>query len=733
MLCGEFHNRGAFHLGLVGLQLNPVSPVSADCLSPYSSLLALLQGMATITAHTTTHEDEDIFLENGLLSYENPNYHLDPARLDDALNSNTDDIYEDLYQELDDICNLRTASTVATINMQQQQATTNTSGKLDQVGQVNGSGRKAYAALDIGSMGVDLNTGPVTGCGTIDTSYPDNRSLCEKSLKSATCNKDNRETLSVPHIAGQLNNDLYAVPVKRRPQRKSPEDTELASPEDKERCDETDLPPGWEKHEDNDGPYYWHIKSGTIQRELPEILYHEKKEIIDKSDFSKETDSLISKFDQSSMISSVTRSSTSSALDIDLDDRKKKDELAFKRRSYPARAEPESKERPIRFAVRSLGWVEIAEDDLTPERSSKAVNKCIVDLSLGRNDLLDVVGRWGDGKDLFMDLDEGALKLIDPENLTVLNTQPIHTIRVWGVGRDNGRERDFAYVARDRTTRKHMCHVFRCDMPARTIANTLRDICKKIMIERSLQQNLARPIDVNGGRTNGQGSLNSMQMMQMMTGGQGYTSGGVMNGCLVATRPTSLQMEHRRGNRVGNGQVVVAQSFPTPMEEPKKVLRAQYLGCLQVNQATGMEVLNEAIDRVVTNIPQDQWQAVNVAVAPSMISILQPSDDKLLAECRVRYLSFLGIGKNVKQCAFIMHTAQDTFMAHIFHCEPSSGALCKTVEAACKLRYQKCLDAHPQGLGRSQSSLHTPGKTFGQALKSIVGSLTGRKSKSAES
>lgn len=38
-----------------------------------------------------------------------------------------------------------------------------------------------------------------------------------------------------------------------------------------------------------------------------------------------------------------------------------------------------------------------------------------------------------------MDLDEGALKLIDPENLTMLNTQPIHTIRVWGVGRDNGR------------------------------------------------------------------------------------------------------------------------------------------------------------------------------------------------------------------------------------------------------------------------------------------------------
>ena len=56
----------------------------------------------------------------------------------------------------------------------------------------------------------------------------------------------------------------------------------------------------------------------------------------------------------------------------------------------------DTEEKKIRFAVRSLGWVRIAEEDLTPERSSKAVNKCIVNLSLGRNDLNDVVGRWGD-------------------------------------------------------------------------------------------------------------------------------------------------------------------------------------------------------------------------------------------------------------------------------------------------------------------------------------------------
>jgi amyloid beta (A4) precursor protein-binding family B protein 2 (Fe65-like) len=67
--------------------------------------------------------------------------------------------------------------------------------------------------------------------------------------------------------------------------------------------------------------------------------------------------------------------------------------IFLRRRSYPLKPEVD---KPIRFAVRSLGWVEIAEEDLTPERSSKAVNKCILDLSFGKNDLLDVVGRWGD-------------------------------------------------------------------------------------------------------------------------------------------------------------------------------------------------------------------------------------------------------------------------------------------------------------------------------------------------
>ncbi|KAG5881121.1 hypothetical protein JTB14_032296 [Gonioctena quinquepunctata] len=622
MLCGEFHRAPiGLHLNSVFLSGNP---------TPYSSLLTLVRGMAAITAQAV-HDEEDIFLENGLLSYENPNYHLGPSsRLDDALNSNTENIYEDIYQELDDICNMGHG----------------VKGPI-----TSNASRKAYAALDIGSMGVDINTGPLT------QNYVDNRSLCEKRVK--TKEEDN----GIKHIVGNITNDLYAVPMKKCSP-KSPGDLDKLSSPEKEWDSQNELPAGWEKHEDNDGPYYWHIKSGTIQREIP--VLDSKMEKSESRCNLKESNLL-----SFETCMSVTRSSTSSALDLESDDRKRKEDIALKRRSFPSKPDQEVKERPIRFAVRSLGWVEISEEDLTPERSSKAVNKCIVDLSLGKNDLLDVVGRWGDGKDLFMDLDEGALKLFDPENLTVLNTQPIHTIRVWGVGRDNGR--DFAYVARDRTT-------------ANTCVTCSDAICPpyhRQHAERHLQENHDREE--------------------------------------LATKPREDNRQHRRPTR--NSQIFVSQSFPTPMEEPKKVLRAQYLGSTQVSSATGMDTLNESIDRLVASVPVEQWQQVNISIAPSMISIHHPSDDRILAECRVRYLSFLGIGKVIKHCAFIMHTAQDTFVSHVFYCEPSSGALCKTIEAACKLRYQKCLDAHPQGLGGSNTSLSTPGSSIGAALKSIELSL----------
>jgi hypothetical protein len=77
--------------------------------------------------------------ENGLLSYENPNYHLDPARLDDALNSNDPEaavaLYKEIYNELDAVCNLHSRGG-------------------------SGDARRHYASLDLGAMGVDVSAGP---------------------------------------------------------------------------------------------------------------------------------------------------------------------------------------------------------------------------------------------------------------------------------------------------------------------------------------------------------------------------------------------------------------------------------------------------------------------------------------------------------------------------------------------------------------------------------------------
>lgn len=43
------------------------------------------------------------------------------------------------------------------------------------------------------------------------------------------------------------------------------------------------------------------------------------------------------------------------------------------------------------------------------------------------------------GKDMLMVLENDTMNLIDPLGQTLLHAQPIGSIRVWGVGRDNGR------------------------------------------------------------------------------------------------------------------------------------------------------------------------------------------------------------------------------------------------------------------------------------------------------
>ncbi|XP_056011870.1 protein Fe65 homolog isoform X2 [Ostrea edulis] len=488
------------------------------------------------------------------------------------------------------------------------------------------------------------------------------------------------------HVHGPINDDIYSVVNKSS----EPENSEETTPTG-DAPEEEGLPPGWEKCEDEEGAYYWHIKSGTIQREPPspappDVKQTTLRSLSVKSNSSSDSTTQGSVPSSPSSISSNTdeplKAFEGHALQYAANTLQK---ISSNQERHPESKEVKPHEKPVRFAVQSLGWVRIAEEDLTPERSSRAVNKCIVDLSFGRNDINDVVGRWGDGKDLYMDLDQDSLRLMDTQDFTILNSQPIQSIRVWGVGRDNGR--DFAYVARDKATRKHMCHVFRCDTPARHIANTLRDICKKIMLERHLEQNavvqrLSRPTDLpNLDKSNGQ----------------------------------------TNGQKLSFQSLYSSISFPTPMEEPKKIIRCHYLGREMVSKPTGTDTLNSAIESLYSRIPPEKWIFVDVAIAPSTLTITEHGKpENKVDDCRIRFLSFMGIAmENSKLGGFIMHGAEDQYYAHVFHCEPSAGPMCKTIEAACKLRFQKYLDAH----GIQTPTPTQKNKSFGACFRHSVQSF----------
>ncbi|XP_035385630.1 amyloid-beta A4 precursor protein-binding family B member 2 isoform X2 [Electrophorus electricus] len=297
------------------------------------------------------------------------------------------------------------------------------------------------------------------------------------------------------------------------------------------------------------------------------------------------------------------------------------------------------------FAVRSLGWVEMAEEDLAPGKSSVAVNNCIRQLSYCKNDIRDTVGIWGEGKDMYLILENNMLNLVDPMDRSVLHSQPIASIRVWGVGRDNGRERDFAYVARDKDTRILKCHVFRCDTPAKAIATSLHEICSRIMAER--------------------------KNAKAMTGG-------------------SMQ------DRNHTGLDVPLQEFPTPKTELVQKFQVLYIGMMPVARPIGMDMLNGAVDSLMTSSTRDDWTPVILNVADATVTVIkEKEEEEVLVECRVRFLSFMGVGRDVHSFAFIMDTGSQRFECHVFWCEPNAGSVSEAVQAACMLRYQKCLVARP--------------------------------------
>ncbi|TKR67680.1 hypothetical protein L596_023795 [Steinernema carpocapsae] len=185
-------------------------------------------------------------------------------------------------------------------------------------------------------------------------------------------------------------------------------------------------------------------------------------------------------------------------------------------------------------------------------------------------------------------------------------------------------------------------------------------------------------------------------------------------------------MLQRRPNRTPRHARIFAPDADRGAEEDREV---PLPGVTQVPRATGIDILNEAVDRLVNQVRPERWILADVSIAPSTIAINEVGGGQI-AQCRVRYLSFLGIGSDVKHCAFIMHTSSDNFMCYVFHVEPSAGAMAKTIEAACKLRYQKVLDAHASKSSAATAAIAN-GKGWGESLREAFGSMRDRLSTSS--
>ncbi|XP_040282628.1 amyloid-beta A4 precursor protein-binding family B member 1 isoform X2 [Bufo bufo] len=455
------------------------------------------------------------------------------------------------------------------------------------------------------------------------------------------------------NTGGSDEDSSWATLSQGSPSYGSPDDTDCFWQRNSLDTD-SDLPSGWMRVQDTSGTYYWHVPTGTTQWEPPSDLGSEEPRMYSPSteqtpteEFSQEELSDISHHEAEDVTCHINTLNLSS---VHLEE--EKGPLLI------------SDSGPQRFPVCSLGWVEMTEEDLAPGRSSVAVNSCIRQLSLHNQSLRQ-------GKDMLLVLDDDSLKLYDSSGQTLLHSQPIVSIRVWGVGRDDGR--DFAYVARDKLTQLLKCHVFRCEMPAKAIATGLHSVCSRIMAERR-------------------------------------TTRSLMDGLLLdQSRLVDVPFQ---------------VEFPAPKNELVQRFQVFYLGNVSVHKPAGMDLINNTLQTALSTDRAD-WTPVIVNVASATVTVLHQQTEATLSECRVRFLSFMGVGRDVHTFAFIMAEAPGIFICHMFWCEPNAAHLSEAVQAACMLRYQKCLDARPQSVSCLPAPPDSVARRVGSSVRRGVQSLIG--------
>ena len=142
-------------------------------------------------------------------------------------------------------------------------------------------------------MGVDVSMGPITNLDNkiLDEVCPDDENATligkqENNLYSTTSREFLRKPIDIMQESVESDKLVESISEKDTKKDGKDEDEDIMTckkredelntvvvkrrPKKNKKLNEHILPPGWEKHSDENGSYYWHVKSGTIQREYPQ-------------------------------------------------------------------------------------------------------------------------------------------------------------------------------------------------------------------------------------------------------------------------------------------------------------------------------------------------------------------------------------------------------------------------------------------------------------------------------
>lgn len=139
-----------------------------------------------------------------------------------------------------------------------------------------------------------------------------------------------------------------------------------------------------------------------------------------------------------------------------------------------------------------------------------------------------------------------------------------------------------------------MCHVFRCDSaPAKEIANALKETCRRVIAEKNKSAAAATAASTMITSSTAD-SLNRLMRPNFLPDISVNTSKVDIN---LKLRSISYNKEMNESTI----NELVSDSIPlTPMDEPCKKHACKYLGNMPVNKPYGMDVLNDAIDKIYT-------------------------------------------------------------------------------------------------------------------------------------